>query len=267
MSKIHKFLKAIRLIATKPYLLNLILENKDSYREQAIKNYHLPNGLMQVNISDLFPGFNETVEPYAFLEGSSLPMDIALLKGLAKKYMVKNYLEIGTWRGESVANVASFVESCYTVNLPDEELRRLGLSSEYIESHRYFSGNLPNVNHIQSHSHSFDFNSLGKEFDMVFIDGDHHYGSVKKDTATAFDIIKDENSIIVWHDYGSSPESVRWEVMMGILDGCPLDKRDKIYHISNTLCAVYLNEKFRVQEVVRYARPDKFFRIKLEVVT
>jgi predicted O-methyltransferase YrrM len=263
MSKISGFFRALGLIIAKPYLLNLILENKESYRNRVSNKYHLPRGLPQINIADLFPDFNEAIEPYAFLEGSSLPVDIALLKALARKYEVKDYLEVGTWRGESAANVASVVENCYTLNLPDEELRKMGLSSEYILSHRFFSRKISNVIHLQGHSHTFDFEGLGKKFDMVFIDGDHHYESVKKDTSTAFNIIKNESSIIVWHDYASSPESVRWDVMMGILDGCPADKRNKLYHISNTLCAVYLNGDFEIKEMVPFALPDKWFRVEV----
>ena len=66
---------------------------------------------------------------------------------------------------------------------------------------------------------TFDFADYYGKYDMVFIDGDHHYDSVKKDTETAFKLLKDNRSIIVWHDYGLDPETIRWDVLAAILDG------------------------------------------------
>jgi len=264
MSKLLKLTKALSLLIKKPYLLNNVLNDNDVFKDQIIKTYKLPNGLPQIDLAVLFPEFSEEVFPYAYLSGGSLPTDIALLKGLAKKYNVSDYFEIGTWRGESVANMATVVPHCYTMNLADETMLKMKLSENYIRSQRYFSKNLKNVTHIHAHSHEFDFNTLNKKFDMVFIDGDHHYDAIKKDTETAFNIIKNEKSIIVWHDYASSPENIRWDVMKGILDGTPHDKRHKLFHVSHTLCAVYLNDNFPTQELQPYALPNKVFNVKLE---
>ncbi|MBW6479316.1 MAG: class I SAM-dependent methyltransferase [Bacteroidales bacterium] len=263
MQKIKKLFQALALILPRPWLLNEIIHHSSVYRKRAIKEYMLENGLPSVDIVKLFNGFKETVYPYAFLEGGSLPTDIALLKALAKKYKVENYLEIGTWRGESVANVASVVKNCYTVNLPDDTIMDLTDDAKYVQSHRFFSEKLPNVKHIAANSHEFDFTSLNTVFDMVFIDGDHHYDSVKKDTETAFSIIDPEKSIIVWHDCMSSPEFVRWEVLMGIMDGCPAEKRKYIYHVSNTLCAVYFGKKMESEVLIPYLLPDKKFTIEI----
>lgn len=263
MDKIKKLFQALALILPRPWLLNEIIHHSSVYRKRAIKEHNLENGLPSVDILKLFPGFKETVDPYAFLDGGSLPTDIALLKALAKKYQVENYLEIGTWRGESVANVASVVKNCYTVNLPDETIMDLTDDAKYVRSHRFFSENLPNVKHIAANSHEFDFASLNTVFDMVFIDGDHHYGAVKKDTETAFSIINPEKSIIVWHDCMASPENVRWEVLMGIMDGCPAEKRKYIYHVSNTLCAVYFGKKMKSDVLIPYLLPNKKFSIEI----
>ena len=99
---------------------------------------------------------------------------------------------------------------------------------------------------------------------MVFIDGDHHYESVKKDTETAFRLLKSDRSIIVWHDYGLDPETIRWDVMEAILDGAPAEKRDQIYHISNTLCAVYLPHVFPNHRLIPYETPKKYFEIEIK---
>jgi predicted O-methyltransferase YrrM len=262
--KIKKLIRTMVYLVRKPYLLNLILNSQDVKKESAIKKYNLPNGLPVIDCSSIFP-HTVNVEPYAYLNGSCIPTDIALLKSLALKFNADTYFEIGTWRGESVANVASVVPNCVTFNLSGEEIISLGLSKEYAALHGYFSRDLKNVNHLYGNSHTFDFKDHYGRYDLVFIDGDHHYESVRKDTETAFKLIKDSSSIIVWHDYAREPETIRWEVFEGILDGCPANKRDRLFHVSNTLCAVYLNKEIETTELKQYRKPDKYFRISLSL--
>jgi predicted O-methyltransferase YrrM len=264
MSKFSKALKAFGLIFSKPYLLNHILDDEEVKKNYVQKKYGFSNGLPSVNLLDLLPDFEDTIQPYSFLDGSSLPTDMALLRGLAKKLNSKDYLEIGTWRGESVAVVADIVDNCITVNLPDDELRKQGISEDYITMHRFFSKNLKNVKHIQANSLTFDFAELNQKFDLIFVDGDHHAESIKSDTEKVFKLLKDENSVIVWHDYGSGTETVRWNVLAGILDGCPTECREKIYHVSNTLCALFTNEKVKTTVLNPNEKPDKYFSVHLK---
>lgn len=264
MNKLHKLIKAFVLIVSKPYLLHNILDDEVVKKNYVISKYNLPNGLPLVNILDLFPNFEDTIFPYSFLDGSSLPTDLALIRGFAKKINCKDYFEIGTWRGESVAAVSPLAKSCITLNLPDEEMRKKKLSEDYINMHRFFSKDLNNVTHIQENSLTYDFLKLNKKFDLIFIDGDHHSESIKSDTMNAFNLLKDENSIIVWHDYGIGTETVRWNVLAGILDGCPAECRNKIYHASNTLCAFYSNEKIKASVLKPNEKPDKYFSILLK---
>ncbi len=263
MTKIKKLLKALKIIITQPSLLNELINHESQFKKMAATKYPEFKGFMQVKITDLFQDFAENVYPYAFLDGGSSPLDIALLKLLAKKFEVKSYLEIGTWRGESVANVAEVVDECYTINLPDEEIYKLLPDSKYVASHRYFSLELNNVTHINSNSQSFDFKSLKKVFDMVFIDGDHHYNSVKSDTKSVFEVIDPKHSIVVWHDYTFSPESIRWEVVNGILDGVDKKYHKYLYHVSNTNCAVYIPQNLIAKPLVKYELPDKKFVINI----
>lgn len=265
MKKLKKLIKGLLILLRKPQMINNIIDESDFYQKKFCKKYHLEKGLPQIDISELDSQLEIKVEPYAFLEGGSTPLDLALLKLLAKKFQVMNYLEIGTWRGESVANVAPLVEKAYTLNLPDSDLEKLGKSENYINSHGFFSKKLSNVIHLKGNSHTFDFASLNQKFDMIFIDGDHHYESVKKDTETAFKLLKNENSIIVWHDYASNPETIRWDVLSGIYDACPLEFRSRIFHVSNTLCAVYINEKFDYKILESYRLPSNSFSVEIKL--
>jgi predicted O-methyltransferase YrrM len=266
MSKAGKLFKAISLILKQPSLLNKVLDDENVNHEAVIAEHNLPKGLPSVDITGLLPAMNITVEPYAALEGGSTPIDLALLKGLAASFPSCSYFEIGTWRGESVANVASVASRCVTLNLPDETMMSMGLDKEYISLHRYFSKNLKNVEHLQGDSLRFDYKAHEKQYDLVFIDGDHHYESVKSDTANAFRLLKDEHSIIVWHDYGHDPQDVRWDVLRGILDGTPADQRKYLYRVSNTLCAIYTRRPLKAAYKKTFEAPEKHFSITVKTV-
>ena len=263
MNRIHKLFKAVGRILEHPYLLNLVLQDEDSMKEEVIRRYGLKDGLPVLDIDRLLPQHDETVSPYAYLSGATMPIDIALLKGLARKYQVEDYFEIGTWRGESVANVAAVSGHCVSLNLPKERIVELTQNRRYAELHGFFSRELSQVEQLYGDSQTFDFRPHLGKYDMVFVDGDHHYDSVKKDSETAFRLLKNENSIIVWHDYAFDPESVRWNVLAAILDGTPAEKRGRLYHVSNTLCAVYLPGIWETHPLVPYEKPDRYFEINI----
>ncbi|HOY32803.1 MAG TPA: class I SAM-dependent methyltransferase [Bacteroidales bacterium] len=263
MNKIIKVFTALGLIMRKPYLLNHIIDDEQVKQNYVSRKYKLGGGLPVVDLTEFVPA-EEEIFPYSFLEGSSLPTDFALLRGICRKNKVEDYLEIGTWRGESIANVAPMVNNCTTINLPDEVMRKAGLDEAYIGMHRFFSKDLPNVTHIQADSMTFDFNSLHKKFDLIFLDGDHHTEAVASDTRNAFRLLKDENSVIVWHDYGLGTETPRYNVFSGILDGCPEECIPHLYHVSNTLCAIYSRKKLPRSFTVPNSAPKFTFALNIQ---
>ena len=219
-------------------------------------------GLPTVGLLDLLPGLSETIRDYTYLDGTSRVTDIVVLKALAKRIPGCQYLEIGSFRGESLVNVSEVAKECVSVSLSDEEMKGLGLES-HIKLQRFFSKNLPNVQHIHHNSLTYDFSQLKKKFDLIFIDGDHSYAAVKKDTENAFSLLKDENSIIVWHDYGWSYNVENWNTIAAMIDGVPKDKQHKIRHISNTICSIYTNQELPSAFPVFTDLPDKTFRVSL----
>ncbi len=267
--KILKAFEGLIQIARNPYLLNHVLDEEAYWRKRVVKGHGhgYDHGLPVLDIAMLFPDFSETVSPYAFLDGSCTPLDLALLRALAKRYVVDHYLEVGTWRGESVANVALLVRHAVSINLSDAEMRAMGRGEDYIGLHRFFSDGLSNVTHIQANSLTFDFGSLDEKFDMVFLDGDHHYEMVRSDTHKVLSVLKEESGIVVWHDYAHNPEQVRWSVLAGILDGLPIAMHQHVYHVSNTLCAVYLptlpQASLMPKPLLANARPEKYFDVHI----
>lgn len=266
MSKIGKLFRALQLIARQPALLNHVLDDNEVWKKYVTKNYNLPDGLPMVQLDDLFPGFEMEIPVFAFLDGGSLPTDIALLMHFAAGIPDCRYFEIGTWRGESVLNVAQKAKHCTTLNLPDEEMRQIGMSEEYIALTAFFSKVKQNITHLRGNSKTFDFAGLNEKFDLIFIDGDHHYEMVKNDTAKVFEHLVHENTIVVWHDYAKNPENVRFEVLAGILDGIPGKFRKNLYHAANTMTAYYSQKRWPATKLHYPIEPKSYFSLSLKKV-
>jgi predicted O-methyltransferase YrrM len=268
--RIKKSLEILKILVKNPKYLfrgwySDVLEK--AKKEDVIKRYDLPNGIPTIDLLDLVPKFKETVSPYSYLTETSPPMDIAFLKAMARKYKNCQYLEIGAWRGESLANVAEVAKDCVSVSLSDEELRQWGHPEKYIKLQRFYSRGLKNVLHINHNSLTFDYSTLNKKFDMIFVDGDHRYNSVKIDTQNVFKLLKDENSVIIWHDCGPDTEDIKWSVLAGILDGCPPEKRKNIYRVSNTMCAIYTSKRVK-NEILGFPQtPNKNFKIQIVAIS
>ncbi|WP_457609837.1 class I SAM-dependent methyltransferase [Lutibacter sp.] len=265
MKKINKIIKAFFLLIKKPSLINLILENDSVWEAYLTKNHKLKTTLPIVEINELIPNFNGTLDVFSFLGGGSLPTDILLLKELSKQIKNCSYFEIGTWRGESVINVASTAKECYTLNLSKQDILKLGLSNKYASLHGFFSKKNKNIKHLYGNSLDYDFGSLNKKFDLIFIDGNHKYEYTKNDTEKIFKYLVHENSIVVWHDYAYNPETIRPEVLSAILDGIPNKYTDNLYHVSNTLCAIYTNRKLKISEFEYPITPNKIFNTTLKI--
>ncbi len=180
--------------------------------------------------------------PFAFGDGGSLPTDLLLLRALARQQPSCRYFEIGTWRGESAANVAAEAATVHTLNLSAAEMRTLRLPERYIELHGHFSRPLPNIMQLHGNSATFDLAGLQASagpFDLVFIDGDHRYEAVRRDTARVFEHLIGPTTVVVWHDASRQPGQPRWEVLAGLLDGLPTSLPGQLVQVGNTLCALY----------------------------
>jgi len=263
MAKIGKALKALWWIARKPVLLNRVLTDEDSWQAQVNKKHHLPAGLPVIEMDQIMDSPSSEVGPMTFLDGGSLPTDMLLLAGLADKIKDCRYFEIGTWRGESVTTVASRAMTCHTLCLTDQEMRKLGMHERTIASHQLFSKDLKNVTQLRGDSRTFDYQGLGQKFDLVFIDGDHHYDFIRSDTEKVFRHLIHEKSIVVWHDYGFHPDQVRFEVMAAILEGVGPERASQVYHVAHTKSAIFTGEDFASKAADFPVVPEEYYELKL----
>ncbi|MBT3547763.1 MAG: class I SAM-dependent methyltransferase [Flavobacterium sp.] len=263
MNKVQKLINGIILLLKNPSLINLITDS-DFYWKNYLKKHQ--NNLLQLptaNILDLIESPTE-LNHYTFLGGGSLPTDIILLKSLAKQIPDCSYFEIGTWRGESVINVAETAKECYTLNLSKEDILAEGLSNKYSDLHGVLSKEKGNIEHIFGNTMTYDFGALNKRFDLIFIDGNHKYNFVKNDTQKVFKHLTHKDSIVVWHDYALHPEKARYDVLAGILDGLPKDYQDNLYHVSNSLCAIYYPIGLKNKIFDFPIKPEKLFELKMQ---
>lgn len=240
------------------------------YTEEADKRIYVQkqlgftNGLPFAEVNDLVSSLDERIDNYTFLSGTSYPNDIAFLKAICRNYSNCSYLEIGSWRGESISNVAQVAKDCTSLSLSKNEIIERFGNKTMASVLQLFSAGISNIKHIEHDSMTFDFKSLNKKFDVIFVDGDHRYDAVKSDTANAFKLLKDENSVIVFHDCGVDSEDNRYEVIAGVLDGTPVDKRNKIYRVSNTLCAIYTEKQISPLIKSNPQTPNKVFSIDIK---
>lgn len=264
LNKLKTVLKAFYEIAKNPSLLNKITTAESIWEKRLNKKYtNLENGFPVINLIALAPDFDETIDLFSFLGGGSLPTDIALLQVLAKKFKNCSYFEIGTWRGESIINVANHAKITKTLNLSKKEILSLKLTEKYANLHGIFSKPNKKILHLEGNSFNFDFANLNQKFDLIFIDGDHSYAGVKNDTEKVFEHLIHDKSIIVWHDYAHNPETLRPEVILAILDGTPKEFIKKLYHVSNTMCAIFYRESIETYQFESPINPDKTFKVKM----
>ncbi|MGN8224497.1 class I SAM-dependent methyltransferase [Gracilimonas sp. BCB1] len=248
----------------KKILKSLLNYTKEADKRLSFKNQYKQIGLPFVDLQDLVD-INESIQNYTYLNGSSRPIDIALLMALCRKYENCNYLEIGSWRGESLVNVAKVASKCTSVSLSKDDMLSMGMNKKAADLQRLFSSETPNVTHIEANSLEYDFDQLNQKFDVIFVDGDHTYKGVKSDTMNAFKLLRNEDSVIVWHDCGGGFEGYRYEVISAIMDGTPPEKRNKIYRVSNTLCGIYTNQDLTSEFTDSPQTPNKVFSIDIKM--
>jgi predicted O-methyltransferase YrrM len=260
---LNYFLSHPKEIISLGYQAMVRKRNFIDYEKLASEKYS-KSQLPTIDLLDLIPGFNGVLDCYSFLSGTSTIVDILLLKALAQRYDQCCYLEIGSLRGESIAAVADVAYECNSLTLSPEEMKDFGFLETTIKSHGIFSKNKPNIKSYLHNSLTFDFASLNKKFDLIFVDGDHAYDNVVQDTRNVFKLLKNDKSVIVWHDYGFDPENVRHEVLAAILAGVPEQYHQHLYHVSNSMCAVFIKGEFPATISKEALFPNKSFRVEVE---
>ena len=181
------------------------------------------------------------VRPFDRTWGTSQTIEeLACLLAIATAVQAKKTLEIGTWDGNTTVNLAEATGgSVTTVDLPvDQQTGSSGVPNmtDRAQLGRQFRGHPceARIRQVYGDSTRIDWGTLGSPFDLIFIDGAHHYEFVARDTENARAHLA-PGGAIVWHDYGL------FEDVSRVVDAAALTAKElKIHAIEGTRLAVGL---------------------------
>lgn len=199
-----------------------------------------------INLGAFLKQQNEiTCKELAFMPGGSQVLDYVFLKALAKQYNCKSYLEIGTYIGESINILTDCCEKLYSITAPRQgHIFSIDNMCKEMDFPNYSDRLAYNdkISHFYVDSKLFDFAQIKEKIDLYFIDGDHSYMGIYTDTQNVFKV-RDENSIVVWHDFRKGFLSYRYETVYAVRNALG-EKFKNVYVTNGNYCGVYLPDKY-----------------------
>jgi predicted O-methyltransferase YrrM len=168
-------------------------------------------GIEKVNVK-LFRTFDRD------LDTSITAQEILVLCSIVSFTKAKNVLEIGTYNGNTALNLAVNTPPDATIttidlppdwdgalafDVPEDSLNATDITEIGIQYKN--TKFVEKINQVYGDSAKLNWKKLPIPFDLVFIDGCHHYKYVKHDTEKALKHLR-AGGIIIWHDYGMIKE-------------------------------------------------------------
>ena len=183
----------------------------DSYREFLSNKM----GVIPIDMNSLVDWNNLELKLHSPTSNAGQVSHLELLSiiGLTKSFLKtgQNFLEIGTFDGNTTLNVAQNISEqskVITIDLPENTSKKtkfaydnLLVKSENRSKKKHL--HLKNIEQIYHDSTTFDFSKL--IFNFAFIDGGHDYETVKSDTLNVLKYIQ-HPAVIMWHDYDVESE-------------------------------------------------------------
>lgn len=206
-------------------------------------------------LGEIFPGL-DAVDPriptarLGQADEWALPLaELLTLAALCKHLRPKNIFEIGTYRGASTLAIA--------MNTPPEsKIFTLDLDPAARATHRHGSGVIGGfpaftigeaflgtpfagkIHQLFGDSNAFIAGGLAHQIDFVFIDADHSYDFVRKDTERAFELLA-PGGVVLWDDYRWEPRHPECAGVTRCLN--ELSGSRRCYQVAGTRLAIYLD--------------------------
>jgi SAM-dependent methyltransferase len=154
--------------------------------------------LPALSLRRLFPDFDQRPVCFDILPlgpWSSPLADVAMLIKIAVCARTRNVLEVGSYRGYTTLMLARHLEPGARIVAVDVDPRH----GEAYQGHERAALIERRVTPVCSEAFACD---RSKSYDLIFLDADHSYQSVKHDTETLLPMLSDDG-YFVWHDYGN----------------------------------------------------------------
>ena len=160
-------------------------------------------------------------------------MELAVIGYLMQALKPNTVFEIGTFVGRTTRimaiNSPAFTK-IYTLDLPPRDSQagdRVGCEyRKAVESAK--------ITQLYGNSYDFDFSPFRNQCDFVWIDGNHDYAFVKKDSENALRICK-PGGWIGWHDYR---HSASWSGVTQCIRELKRQHHREVIHIKGTTIAL-----------------------------
>jgi hypothetical protein len=171
------------------------------------------------SLPDVFPGSRDVdvtlLGVFAGTFDMSLdPFELLVLCSIERYASARRVLEIGTYDGGTTLNLAANMPAdgvVITIDLPsdwdgnfvyDVPRRERNAAAPSVVGRRFIgTAYESHIRQVLGDSATLDWEKVGKDFDLAFIDANHSYDYVASDTARAIGALRPEG-IVVWHDYG-----------------------------------------------------------------
>jgi len=161
---------------------------------------------------------------------SMSPGDIKALTNFFKDKSISSALEVGSWKGISSAIIARHVDVLYCVDtwLGNESLQSMREQAEASSIYKCFHTNMiqkkVNSKILHAHMNSNEAVKLFKNntFDMIFLDADHAYSSIKQDIELWMPKVK-SGGYLCGHDLEAIMTSLTSEIRELVNTQCEQD--------------------------------------------
>ena len=154
--------------------------------------------LPMLSLADLFPDFDERAVSIGQLpRGSwSTPLaDVVMLLKIAVCSEPKRLMEIGSYRGYTALFLAQHVS-------PDARIVTIDRHPDHGEAYRDTSVASKIERRVGATHRAMFAQDEPASYDLIFIDADHSYESVRNDTELILPLLS-PTGFVVWHDYAN----------------------------------------------------------------
>ncbi len=206
--------------------------------------------------------------------GDSLPLDYAFICSIARRYNCRKYLEIGTYIGESINILTDICDELHSVTPPPgskNSMKDFCINTNVPDYSERLTYSPKIIHHYCDDSKTFDFNTIPRDIDLYFIDGDHSFHGVYIDTKNIF-AHRRKDSIVIWHDFKNVIPTFTNEIAWAVKSAIGEEEFKNVFCVDTNMCGIYLPKEFqkdfafRKYEYTEEPQDLYCYNLKLEVV-